>query len=309
MTMAHVVPIPSPKVGTDTEAGVHAPASHAIGRTAHLLAALAGAAAAAASILGFVPGVYRDPPVLVAQSHGYDVANLVVVLILELALLRSWRGSLRGRLIGVGALGCLAYTYVTYAFFTVLNAATPLYIMALACAGWSGLNGVAGFDVVDVDRLVAGRLARRTTAIFLASLAALFGVTWASQMIVAILSGMLPAELQAAGWPMNPVYVLDLGFVLPLAVLGATRLWRRNPDGPCIAVPFLVFAALLAQSILLMATAAAFSGQALAPPMILVFVVMLIVSTALAVRALLPVTRIGGSNQDQQRTCDIEPIR
>jgi hypothetical protein len=102
--------------------------------------------------------MYRDPPAIIAQSHGYDVANLVVVLILELALLRSWRGSPRARLIGVGALGCLAYTYVTYAFFIVLNAATPLYIAVLAWAGWSFLNGIAQLGVAAVDRLVGAGL-------------------------------------------------------------------------------------------------------------------------------------------------------
>jgi hypothetical protein len=111
-------------------------------------------------------------------------------------------------------------------------------------------------------------------------------VTWSSQIVVSILSGSLPTDLESAGWPMNPVYVLDLGFVLPLAVLAATRLWQRKPSGACIAVPFLVFAGLLAQSVLLMATAVAFSGQPLVPPMIAVFCMVLIVSTALAARTL-----------------------
>ena len=287
-TQSETTRAPVYAAGPASRSGDHVGARSARAGRAHFLAALAGVAAAAASLLGFVPGMYRDPPAVVAQSHGYDVANLVVALILELALLRSWRGSARGRLIAVGALGCLAYTYTTYAFFIVLNAATPLYIAVLAWAGWSFLNGIAHFNVEAVDRVVAGRLARRSAAIFLTSLATLFAVTWSSQIVVSIVSGSLPAELETAGWPMNPVYVLDLGFVLPLAVLGATHLWQRKPDGACIGVPFLVFAALLAQSVLLMATAAAFGGQPLVLPMIVVFVVVLIVSTALAARALWP---------------------
>src|SRR5262249_24439513 len=57
------------------------------------LAALAGLAAALAALAGFIPGLYRDPPVVVAQSHGYDVGNLVVVVVLELGLALSRRGS------------------------------------------------------------------------------------------------------------------------------------------------------------------------------------------------------------------------
>ena len=90
------------------------------------LAALAGVAAAIASIAGFVPGLYRDPKVVIAQSHGFDLGNLFAVLILGLGLMWSARGSVRGRLVAIGALGYLLYSFVTYAFLIVLNAATVL---------------------------------------------------------------------------------------------------------------------------------------------------------------------------------------
>ena len=63
------------------------------------LAALAGVAAAIASIAGFVPGLYRDPKVVIAQSHGFDLGNLFAVLILGLGLTWSARGSVRGRVL------------------------------------------------------------------------------------------------------------------------------------------------------------------------------------------------------------------
>ncbi|MEA2657408.1 MAG: hypothetical protein QOI23_2773, partial [Chloroflexota bacterium] len=88
------------------------------------LAALAGVAAAIASIAGFVPSLYRDPKVVIAQSHGFDLGNLIAVLILGLGLTWSARGSVRGRLVATGALGYLIYSFVTYAFLIVLNAAT-----------------------------------------------------------------------------------------------------------------------------------------------------------------------------------------
>jgi hypothetical protein len=114
----------------------------------------------------------------------------------------------------------------------------------------------------------------------------LFGAAWLSQIAGSILSGSLPSELAEAGWPMNPVFVLDLGFVLPLAAIGAARLWRPKPGGERIAIPFLIFAALLAQSILLMAASAALSGQTVAVPMLAIFATLVIASSALSARAL-----------------------
>jgi hypothetical protein len=250
------------------------------------LAAFAGLAAALAAIAGFVPGMYRDPQLVVDQSHGYDLANLIVVLALELGILRAARGSLRGRLIAIGALGCLAYSFVTYAFLIVLNPATLLYIAVLAFAGWSFVVGFTRIDDAEVEALLRGQLARRTTAVFLATLAVLFGVTWLSQIATAEISGSLLPELAAIGWPMNPVYVLDLGFVLPLALVTAVALARRRASAERVAVSFVVFVALLAMSILLMAGSSSLAGQPLQAAMIVIFVTILGVSAGLAALAL-----------------------
>jgi hypothetical protein len=39
------------------------------------LAGLAGVAAAIAALAGFIPGVYRDPQAVIAQSHGFDISG------------------------------------------------------------------------------------------------------------------------------------------------------------------------------------------------------------------------------------------
>jgi len=254
------------------------------------LAALAGLAAAVASLAGFLPGLYRDPQVVVAQSHGYDVGNLVAVLVLALALRASARGSLRGRLVAVGALGCLLYGYVTYAFLIVLNPATLLYIAVLACGGWALATGLTSVDEQMVETTLGPHVPRRTTALFLLGIAVLFAITWLGQIAGSVSSGQLPAALKEAGWPMNPVYVLDLGFVLPLLALTGARLLARRPGGVRLAVPLLVFLPLLALTILAMSVSSAAEGQALEPAVLAIFGAVAILSTALAWHALAPPT-------------------
>jgi hypothetical protein len=246
------------------------------------LAVMAGVAATIASVAGFIPGVYRDPAVVIAQSHGFDIGNLIAVLVLGLGLLRSTRGSVRGRLVAVGALGYLLYSFVTYAFLIVLNAATVFYIAVLGFGVWSFITGFATVDHQENDILAGGRLYRRLAAGFMIVIAALFAMTWLREIVGSVISGHLPAGLAAAGWPMNPPYVLDLGFVIPLAVLGALRLLRSKPGAGRIAVPFLVFVPLLSLSVLLMTIFMAIDGQPLAMPLIVVFVVALAVGAALA---------------------------
>jgi hypothetical protein len=246
------------------------------------LAAMAGAAAAIASLAGFIPGLYRDPKVVIAQSHGFDIGDLVAVLVLGLGLTWSSRGSIRGRLVSIGALGYLIYSFVTYAFLIVLNPATVLYIAVLGFGGWSFITGLAAVDDQEADQLTAGQPYRRLTAGFMIVIAALFALTWLREIAGSVVTGQPPAALAAAGWPMNPVYVLDLGFVIPAVVLGGLRLLRRKTGGVRVAVPFLIFLPLLATSVLLMTIFMAIDGQPLATPLIVIFGVALAVSTALA---------------------------
>jgi hypothetical protein len=246
------------------------------------LAVLAGVAAAIAALAGFIPRVYRDPQAVIAQSHGFDIGDLIAVLVLGLGLTWSTRGSVRGRLVAIGALGYLLYSFVTYAFLIVLNPVTVLYIAVLGFGVWSFITGFAAVDDQKADQLTAGHLYKRLTAGFMIVIAALFALTWLREIAGSVVSGQLPAALSAAGWPMNPVYVLDLGFVIPAAVLGGFRLLRGKRGGARIAVPFLIFLPLLSTSVLLMTIFMAVDGQPLAIPLIVIFGVALAVSTTLA---------------------------
>jgi hypothetical protein len=250
------------------------------------LAALAGIAAAIASIAGFIPGLYRDRPVVVAQSHGFDIGDLIAVVVLGLGVAWSARGSVRGRVVMIGALGYLLYSFVTYAFVIVLNPATLLYIAVLGFGGWSFLTGLAKLDAQEMETMFASRLLRRAAAGFLLVTAALFALNWLREILASVVSGQLPAGLAAAGWPMNPPYVLDLGFVIPIAVLAAIRLLRRQVGGAWLALSLLVFLPTLSVSVLLMTIFMAIEGQPLQLPLVAVFAAVMAVSTALALLAL-----------------------
>jgi hypothetical protein len=81
---------------------------------------------------------------------------------------------------------------------------------------------------------------------------------------------------------MNPPYVLDLGFVIPIAVLAAIRLLRRQVGGAWLAVSLLVFLPVLSLSVLLMTIYMSIDGQALQLPLVAVFGLVIALSTVLA---------------------------
>jgi hypothetical protein len=265
--------------------------------TAERLAAMAGLVAATAAFLGFIPGVYRDPGALVVQSNGQDLATLVVgVPVLGFGLWASVRGSLRGRLVALGALAYLLYTYTVYAFVSVLGPLTALDIAVVGLAGWSLALASGALPDSEVETAVGPHLHRRATGFFLLAIATLFGLLWLSQIASAAMTGVLPQALIDAGWPTNPIYVLDLAFLLPLCALTGVRLLTHRPGAARLAVPLLVFAPLLSLGVLSISAFAAADGQPLEVVQAAIFVVTTVVGAALAFTALVPRTRHSASS-------------
>jgi hypothetical protein len=230
--------------------------------TGERLAALAGVVAAVAALVGFIPGIYRDTRPLVIQSHGQDVATLVLALpVLALALWAASRGSIRGRLVVLGALGYLLYTYAIFAFDAVLNPATPLYIAVVGLAVWSFALSMPRIAEAEVEATVGDRVRRRASGIFLLVIAVIFALLWLSQIGRAAITGQQPQALRDSGWPTSPIYVLDLALLVPLCVVTGIQLLKRRPGALRFAVPLLVFIPVLALGVLSITAFVALDGQ------------------------------------------------
>jgi predicted anti-sigma-YlaC factor YlaD len=80
--------------------------------------------------------------------------------------------------------------------------------------------------------------------------AALFLLAWMRDIVPALLTNTTPATILEAKLPTNPVYVLDLGFLIPLSIAGAVWLLRRSAWGYLLAGLLPVLNALLSLSII-----------------------------------------------------------
>jgi hypothetical protein len=76
-----------------------------------------------------------DAPYFVAQAIGQDFVTLTVALpSLVVAAILAGRGSGGGRLIWLGVLTYLVYTYAIYAFATRFNSLFLVYVALLGCS-------------------------------------------------------------------------------------------------------------------------------------------------------------------------------
>jgi len=248
------------------------------------LAWVATALAAVASAAGLFTNVYRDVAPMVDQARGTDLATLFgAVPALVFALRAAHRGSPTGRVVVVGALAYLIYTYAIYGFQVVVSPVTPLHIAVLGFATWSVV-----LMVPTMGRAVAvgGHLRRRTTSAFLGLVVVMFAALWIGQIMSIVTSGALPSAITDLHLPTSAVYPLDLAFALPLLGLAAYRLGRGLPFGAALALGGLVFATLMALSILGLSLVQQANGSLGDPSMSVGFGAIAVIAAVLAGRGL-----------------------
>lgn len=217
-------------------------------------------AAVAAGVGLFMPGVYRETAWVIPQNRGQDLVTLLALLVLLPTLAAARRGSPRSTLVWLGLVGYLAYTYTGAAFAYGFNLLFPLYVALFALCGAVLIAALSALDAAALRQAFDARAPRRGVAVFLVVMAALLTLLWASQIVPFYTRGQLPDMIVKANTPTVFVYVLDLGIVVPLALLSAWWLWHARPWGFVLAGFVLVKAATMGLALLAMTAFALHAG-------------------------------------------------
>ena len=257
-----------------------------------------------------------------AQGRGQDAVNLVVYPVLLVLAWRAARGSLLALLAWAGLVLYSAYSYLLYAGWVHFGPLFPVYV---ATFGLSVFGLVGALGLVDPRRLRAAfrsSAPERGVGAVLAGLGVLFAALWLAEIVPPLLRGTVPSTLADAGLVSNPVWVLDLGVVLPAMVVAGVLLRRGRPLGHLLAVPLLVFGIAMGVAIVGMVVSLAVAGEARTiGPAIAMVAVVAVESAALVAlaRHLRPgvrpvdVVRAGSSEaprggvRDERSTTAVEP--
>lgn len=227
-----------------------------------------------ASVAGLAdPRVYgQETANWAAQAKGQDRGNLLAVIVLLTAAVWYRRGSQPAELVWLGTLLYLVYAFVVYAMAVHLNYLFGVYVAVLGLSAWAVI-----FHVDDVRRggvqYPQGPARTVATWVIIAT-GVMFAGLWLSELVPALLTGMVPASLTEAGLLVNPIHVLDLSMVLPGFVIAGVAALRHREHGLFWLGPWLVFSVLMGASIVaamaLMITAGATNA---APAMVMISLV------------------------------------
>lgn len=210
----------------------------------------------------FISGLYRDTPDLVAQAMGQDVITLMVAFpALVISALFAGRGSQSARLIWLGVLVYIVYTYASYAFGIRFNPLFLSYVALLGCSSYALIGGLVTTDWAGLKAGFTEQTPVRAVSIFLVVIAGFFYLTWLSEAVPASLSGIPPQSVSEDGTPTNVIHVLDMAWLLPALLITAVSLWRKQPIGYALAVALLGNLVFLALAILAMIAFEARAGE------------------------------------------------
>ncbi len=234
-------------------------------------------------------GVYRYESVSSAlQVRANDAITLAIVLPLLVAgIILALQRSQGGALLLAGLQGYFLYTYLSFALGLQLNELFLLYV-ALFAVSLAGL--VFAALSVDVDALAARagtHFPRRSGVVLSLAVALFLGASWIGGRV---LPAMATEELRVTlleHYHTLFIQALDLGIVVPAAVLTAFWLLRRDARGYILGTLLFVKGATLGLAVFAMGLMQRRAGEKLPLPFLAGFGLLAAVSFVLAVRALM----------------------
>jgi hypothetical protein len=220
----------------------------------------------------FLDGLYRDAPYFAAQAVGQDHVSLAVVLpALVISAFLAFRGSPRGRMVWLGVMVYLVYSYVIAAFDVKFNALFLVYVALLGCSLYALIGGLVTTDMAGIRACFTEKTPVKAVSIYLAVSAVLFYFLWLSEVVLALKAGKVPQSIQDNGTPTNAVHALDMAWVLPAFGIAAISLWRGRALGYTLAGALLSYGVLLILAILSMIVFMIREGQPVIVPQVAIF--------------------------------------
>jgi hypothetical protein len=165
--------------------------------------------------------------------QGNDLVTLVVSLpLLAVSTWLAFRGSLRGRLILTGTLGFFLYTYMSMSMLTAFNALFLVYVALFSLSLFAFILSMMSFDLADLPRHFSPRLPRGWIAGLMFLVSAFLSLAWIERVTAPFLRNQTPALENTTTFV---IQAMDLGLIMPLAVLSGILLLRRSPWGYLLA--------------------------------------------------------------------------
>jgi hypothetical protein len=172
---------------------------------------------------------FYDTVSMAAQQQGNDLVTLVVGLpLLGLSTWYAFRSSLRGRLLLTGTLGFFLYTYMSMAMLTSYNALFLVYVALFTLSLYAFILSMMSFDLKELPQQFSEHLPRGWIAGLLFIVGGFLLFAWLGRIIQPLMQSKTPVLENTTTLV---IQAIDLGLIVPLAILAGVFLLRRSAWG------------------------------------------------------------------------------
>jgi hypothetical protein len=197
-------------------------------------------------------GIYRfNSQRMVAEGAGWDIFTLFIACPAMLILLPFvFKGYDRAKVLSVGILAYFFYQYLMYsvgwAFGPLLLPFILIYSTSLFIALWILLT----LDIRSIEDQIRTGFPRRGIITLCLVIAVMLILMW-TKRIIAGLRGDLESSM-LSGQTTLTVQALDLGLVVPSALITAMLVWKRKAAGYLLSVVLVAKGSAMAGAIISM---------------------------------------------------------
>jgi len=236
---------------------------------------------ATTSLLGiFYEKTYsREAYAWVLQALGQDYANLLVVVILLVSTYFMAKNSLKAYFIWLGTYIYLVYAFFIYAIAIHFQFLFLVYVAILGLSFYTLILGLMAADIEKISKLSLANIKIKLVSGLLMFIGVMFALLWLSEIIPNLLASTIPQVLSDTKLWVNPVHVLDLGFLLPAMILVSVLLWQKKFWGYILAIPLLVFSISMGLGIIAIFIISAINGLPYSLPAGIMVSTIIILST------------------------------
>lgn len=229
-------------------------------------------------------GLYRRDSVSgAAQERAQDFVTLVFALpLLALAIMASGKGSLASRLLLGGALGYFLYCYGMMAVGTAYNELFLLYAGLLALCLPAFCFALFSVDLEALAEAATAGYPRKRAAALCLVIGLFLGLNWLGRIVLPSLAGGLPPQ-GLESYSTLFVQALDLGILVPAALVSAFWLFRRDPRGYLLGSVLIVKGAAEGLAVAAMGFNMLRAGVAESLPLILCFLALALAALGLGI--------------------------
>jgi hypothetical protein len=231
-------------------------------------------------------GLYRfDTVSSASQEIAQDAVNLFLgVPLLAIGVWLSKRSFIRGRLLLTGSLGYFLYTYASMSFLTAFNHIYLVYVAIFSLSLFGFILALSGIDVDFLREHFTERFPRKPIAMYFLVVAVFLSFAWLGLVVSPMISGNPPSGLESAITMV--IQTLDLGVVVPTAIITAVWLFKNKPWGYTLSTVILIKIIGMGTAIIAMVINQILAGVKVDVAVSVIFVVVSLVGIGLAGAAL-----------------------